>query len=116
MVDGLGSANKIVSPFTAAASSARRLPAPLSAVLVTVKMLGSRRSSNISTRGRHGHRLNSGKERRRLPLVLALLKHCCRDMTGLLYGEMWLATGHPFDDAVLIRTARAAAHGTRLIR
>jgi hypothetical protein len=48
IVDGFGSAKIIVSPFWAAAKSARSVPGPLSAVLVTVNTLGSQRSSSGS--------------------------------------------------------------------
>jgi hypothetical protein len=54
IVDGFGKAKTIVSDCTAAAIAARKLPGPLSAVLVTVRMLGSQRSSSGSNRRRHG--------------------------------------------------------------
>jgi hypothetical protein len=56
IVDGFGSAKTIVSPFRAVASSALSVPGPLSAVLVTVNVLGSERSSSRSMIGRNRDR------------------------------------------------------------
>src|SRR5262249_29846610 len=54
VVGGFGKAKTIVSDCAARAIAARKLPGPLSAVLVTVNMLGRQRSSSISSPRRHG--------------------------------------------------------------
>src|SRR5262245_50248914 len=50
----------IVSPLWAAAMAAGSEPAPLSRLLVTVRMLGIQRSSRASNRGRKVDRLREG--------------------------------------------------------
>src|SRR5262249_48342223 len=52
IVDGLGKLKTMLSPFMALPIAARKLPAPLSEALVTVKILGRERSSSASRRSR----------------------------------------------------------------
>src|SRR5215471_8246713 len=56
-VEGIGSAKLIVSPFWALARAARSVPAPLSAVLVTV-IVAARKWANAAARANVRQRTN----------------------------------------------------------
>jgi hypothetical protein len=56
IVEAVGRAKTIASPLVAFANAARRLPGPLSAVVVTGMVLGKSRVSSCSNRGRDSNR------------------------------------------------------------
>src|SRR5689334_18926219 len=66
IVEGFGKAKTILSPVFAFEIASRRLAGPASAVLVTVRVLGSERSSSCSSRRRDGG--NDLRNRRQLSL------------------------------------------------